>query len=108
MIRFWSQVRGRERSDFEWERVNHNGKPAAPGSLDFFLVERYLLYAIERRGRLLRGRVRHASYRIEPANVVGFDAALFSGSGLQRPSKPPVHQVASRGVDVDIFALTQN
>jgi uncharacterized protein YqjF (DUF2071 family) len=108
MIRFWSQVRGRERSEFEWERVGPTDKSAASGSLDFFLVERYLLYAIERRGRLLRGRVRHAPYRLEPANVVSFDAALFSGSGLQRPSNPPGHQVASRGVDVDIFALNQN
>jgi len=103
MICFWSQVRGGERSDFEWERVGHTENSAAPGSLDFFLVERYLLYTVDRRGRLLRGRVRHAPYRIEHPNVVRFDTTVFSGSGLPRPSNPPVHQVASVGVDVDIF-----
>lgn len=34
---------------------------AAPGTLEHFLAERYLLYAV-RRGRLLRGRVHHAPY----------------------------------------------
>ncbi|MBI3696343.1 MAG: DUF2071 domain-containing protein [Acidobacteria bacterium] len=40
---------------------------AAQGSLEHWLVERYCLYAVDPRGRLRRGKVRHAPWPLQPA-----------------------------------------
>jgi len=40
---------------------------AAPGSLEAFLVERYCLYAADRRGTVLRGDVHHAPWTLQRA-----------------------------------------
>ena len=43
-------------------------RPAVVGSLEHFLVERYSLFAV-RRGRMLRGDVRHQPWRLARADV---------------------------------------
>lgn len=78
--------------------------PVTPGSLEFFLVERYLLFAADRAGRLYSGRVHHAPYRVnlpkfsefsvEPARLAGF-----------RLDGPPASVLAALPVDVSIFPL---
>jgi uncharacterized protein YqjF (DUF2071 family) len=78
--------------------------PAIAGSLDHFLVERYLLYA--RRGeRLLRGKVRHAAYPLQAGLVQGLEEDLLSANGLPRPADPPLAHYA-RGVAVEVFPLS--
>ena len=78
-------------------------KAARPGTLDYFLVERYLLYTWNR-GRLFSGRVHHSPYPLQAANCERFDETLIAANGLKRPDVSPlVHYVS--GVDVDIFAL---
>ena len=85
-------------------RPNGPVAPAAPGSLEFFLAERYLLYA--RAGRRLRvARVFHAPYPLQPAaaeNVTQTltDVAGFPPGSCQGPP-PLVHYAAE--VDVRIF-----
>jgi uncharacterized protein YqjF (DUF2071 family) len=77
--------------------------PAAAGTLDHFLLERYLLYAV-RRGRLHRGQVHHAPYPAQSAEVLGVDESLLAATGLKRPSTPPLGHF-SEGVDVEIFPI---
>ncbi|NNC86968.1 MAG: DUF2071 domain-containing protein [Akkermansiaceae bacterium] len=83
-----------------------DGPEAAPGSLEFFLLERYHLYAHNpATGALYRGQVHHAPYRFSPATVDHYDAALFDSNDLAPPDAPPCHLVAAPGFPVTIFPL---
>jgi uncharacterized protein YqjF (DUF2071 family) len=77
--------------------------PAAAGTLDHFLVERYLLYA-HHGGRLKRGQVHHRPYPVQRAEVHALDERLLAAAGIARPSVPPLAHFAS-GVDVEVFGL---
>lgn len=80
--------------------------PAAPGSLDFFLVERYLLFSADPLGRLYSGRVHHAPYRVSAPEVAEFsvDPARLAGFRL---NGEPVSVLAAQPVDVSIFPLVR-
>ena len=82
------------------------GEPqaAAPGTLEHFLAERYLLYAQKRDGTLRRGQVHHAPYPLQPAELADHDESLLAAAGIARPAGAPLVHFAS-GVDVEIFAL---
>ena len=76
---------------------------AAPGTLEHFLVERYILYAV-RRGRLLRGQVHHSPYPLNSAQAASIEETLLAASGIA-VDRPPCHALFSEGVDVEIFPL---
>jgi hypothetical protein len=42
---------------------------AAEGSLDYWLTERYCLYAADRQGRIWRGNIHHARWPLQPAEA---------------------------------------
>jgi hypothetical protein len=75
---------------------------AAPGTRDYFLVERYALYA-PRLGGLHRARVRHHPYPLHEVRVDALSETLLAAAGLPAPDGPPICH-ASPGVDVEIFA----
>jgi hypothetical protein len=79
-------------------------RQAPPELLDFFLVERYLLFA-SRGHRLHAGRVHHPPYAIQDADFPAWDANVFALDGLDRPNGPPDHAAYSAGVDVAVYAL---
>ncbi len=76
----------------------------APGSLEFFLVERYRLYSSAPDG-LRRGAVFHEPYPLCRAEVMAWDENLLPLDGFTPTSRPPDHVIMSRGVDVTIFPL---
>jgi uncharacterized protein len=77
--------------------------PAAPGSLEFFLAERYLLYSASERG-LRTARVHHAPYPLQVAAAVDVAQTLTAAAGLPSGScaGPPLVHAAGE-VDVHIF-----
>jgi uncharacterized protein YqjF (DUF2071 family) len=76
---------------------------ARPGTLDHFLIERYVLYAARMRG-LYRARVRHPPYPLHRASIDHLSETLLAAAGIAAPTEPPsIH--FSPGVDVDIFPL---
>ena len=77
--------------------------PAPPGTLDHFLLERYVLYAAKG-DRLYRARVHHAPYPAQEATVEGLTEDLIQAAGLARPPRDPLVHYAA-GVDVDVFGL---
>jgi uncharacterized protein YqjF (DUF2071 family) len=79
-------------------------RAAEPGTLEFFLAERYIMFA-QRSGRLYSGLVHHVPYPLQHANVPRWDEHLIRLRGLPAPARPPDHAVMSRGVDVDIYPL---
>jgi hypothetical protein len=76
----------------------------APDSFEFFLVERYHLYAWDGR-RLLRGTVHHRPYPLCEARVRSWNDALLGLNGFESRGRAPDHLVMSRGVDVEIFGM---
>jgi uncharacterized protein YqjF (DUF2071 family) len=79
---------------------------AVAGSLDFFLVERYRLFAFRQRG-LLSGRVYHAPYWLSAVEITAWSDGLFSLDGFRVPNRPPDHQLYARQLEVSVFAVEQ-
>jgi uncharacterized protein YqjF (DUF2071 family) len=77
---------------------------ALPGTLEHFLIERYILYANSGTRNLLSGRVHHSPYPIRQARLEHVDETLLAASGI-RPSAPACHTVFCDGVDVEVFPL---
>lgn len=73
-----------------------------PGSLEFFLVERYLLFA-QRSGRLLSGRVHHRPYPVQSVTVEAIEENLVQAAGIV--PRDFDHVLFSPGVDVRVFRL---
>lgn len=78
--------------------------PPLPSSLEFFLVERYVLYAGGSTGPMRLGRVHHAPYPLRAVTLGPLEESIRAASGLGSDG-PPSHVVASMGVDVDIYPL---
>lgn len=77
---------------------------AAPGTLEFWLIERYLLFTV-RGGRLMSGQVWHKPYRVRTAMCHECDESLIASSGVTTCG-PPVLAHYSDGVDVSIFGTS--
>jgi uncharacterized protein YqjF (DUF2071 family) len=77
---------------------------AEPGTLEFFLVERYLLFANSPRG-LRRGQVHHSPYPVAPAEAPILDTRLLALNGFEQPARMPDHVCGSRVVNVLIYPL---
>ncbi len=77
--------------------------PAAVGTLEHFLAERYILYAYAR-SRLYVGRVHHTPYPLQSAELLSLDETLLKAANLVRPDAAPLVHYAS-GVDVRVFPL---
>jgi uncharacterized protein YqjF (DUF2071 family) len=77
---------------------------ALPGTLEHFLIERYILYVTDPAGKLLAGRVHHAPYPIRDVRSLSLDESMLSAAGLARP-EAPAHVAFSDGVQVEIFPL---
>lgn len=76
---------------------------AEPGSLRYFLAERYVLYA-ERGGTLLSGRVHHAPYPLHAASVTLTEESLLAAGGIPTTGAR-TEALFSPGVDVEVFDL---
>jgi uncharacterized protein YqjF (DUF2071 family) len=75
------------------------------GSLEHFLLERYLLFT-PCRGQLLRGQVHHAPYPAHRACLLDYSSNLITTAGLPVGGNHPDHVHYSPGVDVEIFGLS--
>jgi hypothetical protein len=78
--------------------------PAAVGTLEHFLAERYYLYALTGRDVLLRGQVHHTPYPLQRATIVTLRESLVAAAGLERPEER-ASVLWSPGVDVEVFGL---
>ncbi len=77
--------------------------PAHPGTLEHFLVERYILYA-SRNEQLWSGQVHHGAYPVQQAIVHALRETLVAAAGIAHGDEMPLAHYA-REVVVDIFPL---
>ena len=78
--------------------------PSQPDSLEYFLLERYLLFT-PLRGRILRGQVHHVPYPACHASLVDFEDQLLEVNGFTALNSSPDLVHFSTGVDVEIYSL---
>jgi uncharacterized protein YqjF (DUF2071 family) len=74
---------------------------AEPGSLEWFLAERYCLYTTDERGRLARAEIHHSPWPLQPAEA---DVELNEIAPLQLPEEDALFHF-SRRQDVVIWPL---
>jgi uncharacterized protein YqjF (DUF2071 family) len=85
--------------------VGDNLPEAAPGSLDFFLTERYCLYTSHEE-RLYRCRIHHRPWPLQEARLSAYKASLIESNGLPTPAGEPL--LHSGGpVNVEVWPLEE-
>jgi uncharacterized protein YqjF (DUF2071 family) len=77
---------------------------AAPGSLDFFLIERYCLYTA-RRGQLYRGRIFHPPWPLRQVERLSFASTMLESHGLPTPPQAPLLHAQAKPLQVGIWRL---
>ncbi len=92
------------RSHFAYRPSGPAGE-ATPASLEFFLIERYRLFAALPGGLIQSGRVHHQPYQISAAIIDDWSTDLFTLNGFAEPGRPPDHAAVSPGVSVEVYAL---
>jgi uncharacterized protein YqjF (DUF2071 family) len=85
-------------------RATGRSQPATAGSLEFFLLERYRLFA-ERNQRILSGRVYHVPYEFTSAEIEPVDGRVFDSSGFVNPLRQPDHVCYSPRADVWVYPM---
>ncbi len=81
-------------------------KAVEPGTLEFFLVERYALFTQGSAGKLLEGRVHHRSYQIQPADALHVNVTPARLAGFELHG-PPCSLLMAEAVDVSIYPLRE-
>jgi uncharacterized protein YqjF (DUF2071 family) len=78
---------------------------AVEDTLDFFLIERYRLFASDANGERLNSiRVCHTPYKIHAAEVTNWGDAVLRLARLAPPEREPDHVCAANTVEVEVFA----
>ncbi|MGZ8940593.1 MAG: YqjF family protein [Limisphaerales bacterium] len=95
----------REAATFHY-RKEEKTVGSQPGSLPFFLAERYLLYSYSAKsGKLYSARVHHAPWALSQAHLGKFDETMLRINNLNPKLRPPDHCWMASPVRVKIYAL---
>lgn len=86
-------------------RVASTSRPAEPGTLAFFLAERYLLFA-PTPGGIRCGQVHHVPYPLADLELEAWDANPLAQAGFGSPDRPPDHLLGASGVSVRVYPQT--
>jgi uncharacterized protein len=114
-------LKQQERAVLYTSRRTHRGGPPAefdatwvikdhlpeslPGSLPFFLTERYCLYAADRE-RLFRCRIFHPPWPLQEASLSSYRSTMIESHGLPAPVGDPLLHYAE-ALQVDIWMLAE-
>lgn len=74
-----------------------------PGSREFFLTERYMLYA-QFEGELFRARIYHEPWELYAAELTNFASSMLETKQIPQPKTQPILHHAEQ-VSVDIWGL---
>ena len=76
---------------------------STPGSIEFFLTERYSLYAYHR-GEVYRSRIHHDPWPLRSAVTDSCDSTMIQSLGIDQPTGEPLLHYAE-AIAVDIWSL---
>jgi hypothetical protein len=76
-----------------------------PGSLEFFLTERYCLYAAKRE-KLYQLRIHHPPWPLQRAELTSYNSTMLESHGLPTPDGEPLLHYAEK-LHVEAWPLTR-
>jgi uncharacterized protein len=104
-VDFESQRRGTvEKAVFRYHAFGPPATEAAPDSIEFFLLERYRLFAKSAGGDLRSIRVSHPPYRVRQAQVFRWGDAPLRLAGFDPRGAAPDHLCVTEPQEVETFA----
>lgn len=83
-------------------------RAAEAGSLEWFLVERYLLFSATPAGKIFQGRVHHAPYQIATASCEPLSTEPLRLNRFPVPVEPPASILTAAPVEVTIYPLRRH
>ncbi|HUJ14910.1 MAG TPA: DUF2071 domain-containing protein [Thermoanaerobaculia bacterium] len=89
---------------FRYRPVEGIVTQASPGTIEFFLIERYILYATDSEHHLHLARVHHQPYPVQRADVPECEETLVWAAGIRRSQHSPLCHYA-REVSVRVYRL---
>jgi uncharacterized protein YqjF (DUF2071 family) len=92
----------RARFDATWQ-IGERLPESKPGTLEFFLTERYCLYTAHG-DDLYRCRIAHAPWPLQRARLSSFNSNMIESHGLPTPDGAPLLHYAE-AISVDIWML---
>jgi len=98
------KIIGAQDAEFIYEMPTA-AQPAALGSLEWFLVERYLLFSADPAGRIFTGRVHHDPYQIASGHCDRPSTEPLRLNGFPVPIEAPASILTAAPVEVKIFPL---
>ena len=109
VVRFMSRrtdSRGQQpaNTSLEYRAVEGPSGPATPGTIEHFLIERYILYAEDESRQLHRARVHHQPYTIQQAEVRELEETIVWAAGIRRGETMAFRHYA-REVNVKVYPL---
>ena len=78
---------------------------AAPGTIEHFLIERYVLYTTDSDHRLYSARVHHQPYPVQRAELFDMEETLIWAAGIKRSDALPLRHYVGE-VKVRIYPLS--
>jgi uncharacterized protein len=93
----YSSVRAGGAAVFEG-KYRPRGVPTVsrPGTLEYFLTERYALYTVMRGGTVLRGQIHHGPWYLQEAEAVIARNTVADAAGIRLPDTPPLLHFSAR------------
>jgi uncharacterized protein YqjF (DUF2071 family) len=79
--------------------------PARPGTLEFFLIERYVLYCGEPAGSM-RARIHHRPWPLRGAKIVHLASTLLEANGIPHPAAPVLAHAQAEPLEVEVWLPT--
>ena len=91
--------------DAQWQGGERQSSPR-PGTLDSFLLDRYVLYSLWD-NRLLRARIHHRPWPLRQTQLTHLDAAILDVEGFPGRRGPALLHGQADPFDVEIWAPTR-
>lgn len=86
-----------------WRRRGDE-RQAEPGTLEFFLIERYCLYAL-RGDAIKRARIHHEPWRFTDAELLTLESTMVESHGLPKPEEEPLIHAQTNPLHVEVWPL---
>lgn len=103
VVRFNSQRTDDPSASFDLEWQPGPVRPdTAPGSLEEFLIGRYVLYSGVA-SRLLRARIHHRPWPLREARILRLSSTLLAAHGLPQPIVPVLAHAQAEPLDVEVW-----
>lgn len=106
LVEFTAQRTGTStEAKFQYRSIGEPERAAEPGSQEFFLFERYRLFASDGAGENLTSvQVAHEPYRLRLPIVLEWSSAMLDLAGFEVEGRSPDHVRAADPLEVEVFA----